>query len=126
MSSLLLLLLVPGIVPALEPLKLGQGRGRGLVEEQRHGFGLLRFGHEHRVAAKHHRLVLHLVAVDPGEDFGQPWVGDAVGYPVQQVQMPRPPRLVVHVHHADALRADGHAAACKVPELSGAGLYTLG
>lgn len=97
---------MPRVVAPLEPLELGQRRGRGLVEQQRHGFRLLGLGHEHGVAAQHHGLVLHLVPVDPGEDLGQPRVGHAVGDPVQQVQVSRAPRLVVHVHHADALRAD--------------------
>uniref|UniRef100_A0A8C2C996 Uncharacterized protein n=1 Tax=Cyprinus carpio TaxID=7962 RepID=A0A8C2C996_CYPCA len=54
-----------------------------LVEEQRHGLRLLRLGHQHGVAAQHHRLVLHLVPVDPGEDLGEPRVCDTVGDPVQ-------------------------------------------
>uniref|UniRef100_A0A8C1ML60 Uncharacterized protein n=1 Tax=Cyprinus carpio TaxID=7962 RepID=A0A8C1ML60_CYPCA len=58
-------------------------RRGGLVEEQRHGLRLLRLGHQHGVAAQHHRLVLHLVPVDPGEDLGEPRVCDTVGDPVQ-------------------------------------------
>uniref|UniRef100_A0A673JWC2 Uncharacterized protein n=1 Tax=Sinocyclocheilus rhinocerous TaxID=307959 RepID=A0A673JWC2_9TELE len=54
-----------------------------LVEEQRHGLRLLRLGHQHGVAAQHHRLVLHLVPVDPGEYLGEPRVCDTVGDPVQ-------------------------------------------
>uniref|UniRef100_A0A4W6DT44 Uncharacterized protein n=1 Tax=Lates calcarifer TaxID=8187 RepID=A0A4W6DT44_LATCA len=72
------------------------GRGRSLVQEQRHGLCLLRLGHQHCVAAQHHGLVLHL-----------PRVRDAVGYPVQQIQVSWPSGLVVHMHHPDALRADG-------------------
>uniref|UniRef100_A0AAY4A3K9 Uncharacterized protein n=1 Tax=Denticeps clupeoides TaxID=299321 RepID=A0AAY4A3K9_9TELE len=73
---------------------------------ERHGFGFVRLGHQHRVAAEHHGLVLQLVPVDPGEDFGQPRVGDAVGDPVQEVQVAGLLRLLVGVHHAYALRAD--------------------
>uniref|UniRef100_A0A8C5GPZ0 Uncharacterized protein n=1 Tax=Gouania willdenowi TaxID=441366 RepID=A0A8C5GPZ0_GOUWI len=102
-----LLLLVPGIVPAFQSLKVRQSRSRGLVEEQSHGFSLLRLGHQHRVAAQHHRLVLHLVPVDPREDAGQPRVRHAVGDPVQQVQVSGPPGLIVHMHHPDPLRTDG-------------------
>uniref|UniRef100_A0A8C3A322 Uncharacterized protein n=1 Tax=Cyclopterus lumpus TaxID=8103 RepID=A0A8C3A322_CYCLU len=75
-----------------------RGRGRGLVQQQRHGLCLLRLGHQHCVAAQHHGLVLHF-----------PRVRHAVGYPVQQVQVSRPPGLVVHMHHPDALRADGQS-----------------
>ena len=91
-----LLLLVPGIVSPLQPLELGQSRGRGLVQQQRHGLRLLRLGHQHRVAAQHHRLVLHLVPVNPREHLGQPRVRHAVGDPVQQVQVSRPLGFVVH------------------------------
>uniref|UniRef100_A0A3B4H3J1 Uncharacterized protein n=1 Tax=Pundamilia nyererei TaxID=303518 RepID=A0A3B4H3J1_9CICH len=71
-------------------------RRHRLVQQQRHGFCLLRLGHQHCVAAQHYGLVLHL-----------PRVRDAVGYPVQQVQVSRSPGLVIHMHHADALGADG-------------------
>uniref|UniRef100_A0A8C3RLP6 Uncharacterized protein n=1 Tax=Chelydra serpentina TaxID=8475 RepID=A0A8C3RLP6_CHESE len=67
-------------------------RGRGLVEQQRHGPRLLGPGQQHRVAAQRHRLVPQLVAVDPGEDAGQPRVGHAVGDAVQQVEVARPAR----------------------------------
>uniref|UniRef100_A0A3B4ZG52 Uncharacterized protein n=1 Tax=Stegastes partitus TaxID=144197 RepID=A0A3B4ZG52_9TELE len=103
---LLLLLLVPRVVAPLQPLELGQRRGGGLVQQQRHGLRLLRLGHEHRVAAQHHGFVLHLVPVNPRKDLGQPRVGHAVGDPVQQVQVSRPAGLVVHVHHPDALRSN--------------------
>uniref|UniRef100_A0A8B9U2C0 Uncharacterized protein n=1 Tax=Anas zonorhyncha TaxID=75864 RepID=A0A8B9U2C0_9AVES len=59
--------------------------GRGLVEQQSHGLRLLGLGDQHGVAAQHHRLVLQLVAVDPGEDAGQARVGHAVGDAVQQL-----------------------------------------
>uniref|UniRef100_A0A8C4FBM1 Secreted protein n=1 Tax=Dicentrarchus labrax TaxID=13489 RepID=A0A8C4FBM1_DICLA len=81
----LLLLLLPNQV-LCDRAQLGRA-------PQRHGFCLLRLGHQHCVAAQHHRLVLHLSRVR-----------DAVGYPVQQVQVSRPPGLVVHMHHPDALR----------------------
>uniref|UniRef100_A0A6I8PFD3 Uncharacterized protein n=1 Tax=Ornithorhynchus anatinus TaxID=9258 RepID=A0A6I8PFD3_ORNAN len=78
--------------------------GRGLVEQQGHGLGLLRLGDEHGVAAQHDGLVLHLVAVDPGEDLGQPGVGHAVGHPVEEVEVAGPLEgLVLGVDHADAL-----------------------
>uniref|UniRef100_A0A3B4TJN2 Uncharacterized protein n=1 Tax=Seriola dumerili TaxID=41447 RepID=A0A3B4TJN2_SERDU len=41
-----------------------------LVKKQRHGFCLLRLGHQHCVAAQHHGLVLHLVPVNPSENLG--------------------------------------------------------
>uniref|UniRef100_A0A663DYI7 Uncharacterized protein n=1 Tax=Aquila chrysaetos chrysaetos TaxID=223781 RepID=A0A663DYI7_AQUCH len=88
--------------------ELGQRRGRGLVEQQGHGLRLLGLGDQHGVAAQHHRLVLQLVAVDPGEDARQARVGHAVGDPVQQVEVAGPAQpLVLGVGHADALRADG-------------------
>uniref|UniRef100_A0A8C0Z1Z3 Uncharacterized protein n=2 Tax=Canis lupus familiaris TaxID=9615 RepID=A0A8C0Z1Z3_CANLF len=90
--SLGLLLLVPRVVPPLEPLELRQRVGRRLVEQQRHGLRLLGLGHEHRVAAQHHRLVLELVPVHPGEHLGQPRVRHAVGDAVQQVQVARAAR----------------------------------
>ncbi|MFT7818846.1 large subunit GTPase 1 homolog, partial [Arapaima gigas] len=81
----------------------------GLVQQQRHGLGLLRLGHQHGVAAQHHRLVLHLVPVDPREHLGEPRVRHAVRDAVQQVQVARPARSLVRVHHPDALRAHGEA-----------------
>uniref|UniRef100_A0A8C0TZY1 Uncharacterized protein n=1 Tax=Cyanistes caeruleus TaxID=156563 RepID=A0A8C0TZY1_CYACU len=97
-----LLLLVPRVVPLLQPAELGQCRGRSLVEQQGHGLRLLGLGDQHGVAAQHHRLVLQLVAVDPGEDTGQARVGHAVGDPVQQVEMAGPAQpLVLGVGHAD-------------------------
>uniref|UniRef100_A0A8C8APU3 Uncharacterized protein n=1 Tax=Otus sunia TaxID=257818 RepID=A0A8C8APU3_9STRI len=100
-----LLLLVPRVVPLLQPAELGQRRGRGLVEQQGHGLRLLGLGDQHGVTAQHHRLVLQLVAVDPGEDARQPRVGHAVGDPVQQVEVAGPAQpLVLGVGHADALR----------------------
>uniref|UniRef100_A0A8C5UGV5 Uncharacterized protein n=1 Tax=Malurus cyaneus samueli TaxID=2593467 RepID=A0A8C5UGV5_9PASS len=77
-----LLLLVPRVVPLLQPAELGQCRGRSLVKQQGHGLRLLGLRDQHGVAAQHHRLVLQLVAVDPGEDPGQARVGYAVGDPV--------------------------------------------
>uniref|UniRef100_A0A8D3DY89 Uncharacterized protein n=1 Tax=Scophthalmus maximus TaxID=52904 RepID=A0A8D3DY89_SCOMX len=59
------LLLAVGNALVVRSLELGQGRGRGLVQEQRHRLRLLRPGHQHRVAAQHHGLVLHLVPVNP-------------------------------------------------------------
>uniref|UniRef100_A0A674GRE6 Tektin n=1 Tax=Taeniopygia guttata TaxID=59729 RepID=A0A674GRE6_TAEGU len=85
-----LLLLVPRVVPLLQPPELGQCRGRSLVEQQGHGLRLLGLGDQHGVAAQHHRLVLQLVAVDPGEDTGQARVRHAVGDPVQQVEVAGP------------------------------------
>uniref|UniRef100_A0A8D0EG84 Prostaglandin E receptor 4 n=1 Tax=Strix occidentalis caurina TaxID=311401 RepID=A0A8D0EG84_STROC len=99
-----LLLLVPRVVPLLQSAELGQRRGRGLVEQQGHGLRLLGLGDQHGVAAQHHRLVLQLVAVDPGEDARQPRVGHAVGDPVQQVEVAGPAQpLVLGVGHADHL-----------------------
>uniref|UniRef100_A0A8D0EPB7 Uncharacterized protein n=1 Tax=Strix occidentalis caurina TaxID=311401 RepID=A0A8D0EPB7_STROC len=60
-------------------LELVEGGGGGLVEEQGHGARLVGFGDQDGVAAQHHRLVLHLVPVNPGEDLGVPAVGGAVG-----------------------------------------------
>uniref|UniRef100_A0A8C9RWB0 Uncharacterized protein n=1 Tax=Scleropages formosus TaxID=113540 RepID=A0A8C9RWB0_SCLFO len=57
---------------------------------QRHGLGLLRLGRQHGVAAQHHRLVLQLVPVDPGEDAGQARVRHAVRDAVQQVEVAGP------------------------------------
>uniref|UniRef100_A0A8C4KKI6 Uncharacterized protein n=1 Tax=Dromaius novaehollandiae TaxID=8790 RepID=A0A8C4KKI6_DRONO len=90
-----LLLLVPRVVPLLQPAELGQRRGRGLVEQQGHGLRLLGLGDEHGVAAQHHRLVLQLVAVDPGEDARQARVGHAVGDAVQQVEVAGPAQPLV-------------------------------
>uniref|UniRef100_A0A4X2KS73 Uncharacterized protein n=1 Tax=Vombatus ursinus TaxID=29139 RepID=A0A4X2KS73_VOMUR len=95
-----LLLLVARVVAPLESFEFGQGRGRRLVEQQRHGLGLLGLGHEHRMAAKHDGFVFQLVPVDPGEDLGQARVRHAVGDAVQQVQVARPlERLVVGVSY---------------------------
>uniref|UniRef100_A0A8C4V0E8 Uncharacterized protein n=1 Tax=Falco tinnunculus TaxID=100819 RepID=A0A8C4V0E8_FALTI len=69
--------------------------GRGLVEQQGHGLRFLGLGDQHGVAAQHHRLVLQLVAVDPGEDARQARVGHAVGDPVQQVEVARPAQPLV-------------------------------
>uniref|UniRef100_A0A3Q3GL28 Secreted protein n=1 Tax=Labrus bergylta TaxID=56723 RepID=A0A3Q3GL28_9LABR len=74
-----------------------------LVQQQRHGLCLLWLRHQHCVAAQHHRLVLHLVPVNPGENLGQPRVRDTICYPVQQVQVSWPPGLIVNMHHPDAL-----------------------
>uniref|UniRef100_A0A3B4CHS7 Uncharacterized protein n=1 Tax=Pygocentrus nattereri TaxID=42514 RepID=A0A3B4CHS7_PYGNA len=82
--SLGLLLLVPGIITPLEPLELSQRRRRRLVQQQRHGLGLLRLGHQHGMAAQHDGLVLQLVTIDPGKYLGQAWIGHTVGDPVQQ------------------------------------------
>uniref|UniRef100_A0A672TZY7 Uncharacterized protein n=1 Tax=Strigops habroptila TaxID=2489341 RepID=A0A672TZY7_STRHB len=71
------------------PLELVEGGGRGLVEEQGHGACLVGFGHEDGVAPQHHRLVLHLVPVDPSEHLGVPAVGGAVGDAVQEVRVAR-------------------------------------
>uniref|UniRef100_A0A8D2N259 Uncharacterized protein n=1 Tax=Zonotrichia albicollis TaxID=44394 RepID=A0A8D2N259_ZONAL len=90
-----LLLLVPRVVPLLQPAELGQCRGRSLVEQQGHGLRLLGLGDQHGVAAQHHRLVLQLVAVDPGENTGQARVGHAVGDPVQQVEVAGPAQPLV-------------------------------
>uniref|UniRef100_A0A8C5TYV4 Uncharacterized protein n=1 Tax=Malurus cyaneus samueli TaxID=2593467 RepID=A0A8C5TYV4_9PASS len=85
-----LLLDVAEIALSLEALELVEGGGRGLVEEQGHGPRLVGLGHQHGVAAQHHRLVLHLVPVHPGEHLGVPAVGGAVGDAVQQVRVARP------------------------------------
>uniref|UniRef100_A0A8B9N4N4 Uncharacterized protein n=1 Tax=Accipiter nisus TaxID=211598 RepID=A0A8B9N4N4_9AVES len=71
-------------------LELVEGGGGGLVEEQGHGASLVGFGDQDGVAAQHHRLVLHLVPVNPGEDFGVPAVGGAVSDAVQEVRVARP------------------------------------
>uniref|UniRef100_A0A8C6JKT4 Uncharacterized protein n=1 Tax=Melopsittacus undulatus TaxID=13146 RepID=A0A8C6JKT4_MELUD len=70
--------------------KRSRRRGRGLVEQQGHGLRLLGLRDQHGVAPQHHRLVLQLVAVDPGEDARQARVGHAIGDPVQQVEVARP------------------------------------
>uniref|UniRef100_A0A3Q3RFG6 Uncharacterized protein n=1 Tax=Mastacembelus armatus TaxID=205130 RepID=A0A3Q3RFG6_9TELE len=77
-----------------------------LVQQQSHGLRLLWLGHQYCVAAQHHGFVLHLVPVNPSENLGKPRIRDAVGYPVKQVQVSRPPGLVIDMHHPDALRAD--------------------
>uniref|UniRef100_A0A8C3GUM5 Uncharacterized protein n=1 Tax=Corvus moneduloides TaxID=1196302 RepID=A0A8C3GUM5_CORMO len=87
---IMLLLDVAEIALSLEALELVEGGGRGLVEEQRHGARLVGLGDQHGVAAQHHRLVLHLVPVHPGEHLGVPAVGGAVGDAVQQVRVARP------------------------------------
>uniref|UniRef100_A0A8C3HSA5 Uncharacterized protein n=1 Tax=Chrysemys picta bellii TaxID=8478 RepID=A0A8C3HSA5_CHRPI len=110
-------LLAHGFQTAAE---LGQRRGRGLVEQQRHGPRLLGPGDQHGVAAQHHRLVLQLVPVDPGEDAGQARVGHAVGDAVQQVEVARPargPLLGMHLchwllHRMAALRSRKDAVHC--------------
>uniref|UniRef100_A0A8D0BMA5 Uncharacterized protein n=1 Tax=Salvator merianae TaxID=96440 RepID=A0A8D0BMA5_SALMN len=81
----MLLLNVPGVVLPLEALELVEGRVGGLAEQDGHALGLLGLGEQHGVAAQDHRLVLHLVPVDPGEDLGVAAVGHAVGDAVQQV-----------------------------------------
>uniref|UniRef100_A0A8B9DNJ7 Uncharacterized protein n=1 Tax=Anser cygnoides TaxID=8845 RepID=A0A8B9DNJ7_ANSCY len=86
----MLLLDVADVVLPLEPLELVEGGGGGLEEEQGHGARRGGFGDEDGVAAQHHRLVLHLVPVDPREHLGVPPVGRAVGDAVQQVRVARP------------------------------------
>uniref|UniRef100_A0A8C3QAG0 Uncharacterized protein n=1 Tax=Geospiza parvula TaxID=87175 RepID=A0A8C3QAG0_GEOPR len=83
-------------------LELVEGGGRGLVEEQGHGARLVGLGDQHGVAAQHHRLVLHLVPVHPGEHLGVPAVGGAVGDAVQQVRVARGPRRPAPHPHAAA------------------------
>uniref|UniRef100_A0A8B9FSG8 Uncharacterized protein n=1 Tax=Amazona collaria TaxID=241587 RepID=A0A8B9FSG8_9PSIT len=82
-----LLLDVAEVVLPLEPLELVEGGRGGLVEEQGHGARLVGLGHEDGVAPQHHRLVLHLVPVDPREHLGVPAVGGAVGDAVQEVPL---------------------------------------
>uniref|UniRef100_A0A667ZKG3 Uncharacterized protein n=1 Tax=Myripristis murdjan TaxID=586833 RepID=A0A667ZKG3_9TELE len=65
-----LLLAVTEITLALEPLKLAEGGGGVLVEAD-------------GVAPEHHRHVLDLVPVDPGQDLGPTRVRRAVRDPVQ-------------------------------------------
>uniref|UniRef100_A0A8C6XFK2 Uncharacterized protein n=1 Tax=Naja naja TaxID=35670 RepID=A0A8C6XFK2_NAJNA len=83
-------------------------RRRCLVKQQRHGAGLLRLGDQHGVAAEQHRLVLHLVAVDPGEEARKARVRHAVGDAVQQVEVARAGRSLGRHgrRQADALRPD--------------------
>uniref|UniRef100_A0A663DNH4 Uncharacterized protein n=1 Tax=Aquila chrysaetos chrysaetos TaxID=223781 RepID=A0A663DNH4_AQUCH len=84
-------------------LELVEGGGGGLVEEQGHGASLVGFGDQDGVAAQHHRLVLHLVPVNPGEDFGVPAVGGAVSDAVQEVRVARPAGSLLAGGHTDAL-----------------------
>uniref|UniRef100_A0A665UST1 Uncharacterized protein n=1 Tax=Echeneis naucrates TaxID=173247 RepID=A0A665UST1_ECHNA len=86
-----LLLAVPEIALAFQPLEFAEGRRGVLVETV--GDGL----------AKHHCHVLDLVSVDPGQDLGPAGVSGAVGDPVQGVKMNRFlfPRFVCV--HPDAL-----------------------
>uniref|UniRef100_A0A8C4TR41 Uncharacterized protein n=1 Tax=Falco tinnunculus TaxID=100819 RepID=A0A8C4TR41_FALTI len=91
------------IVLPLEPLELVEGGGGGLVEEQGHGARLVGFGDQDSVAAQHHRLVLHLVPVNPGEDLGVPAVGGTVGDAVQEVRMAGPAGSLLAWGHPDAL-----------------------
>uniref|UniRef100_A0A493TLR8 Uncharacterized protein n=1 Tax=Anas platyrhynchos platyrhynchos TaxID=8840 RepID=A0A493TLR8_ANAPP len=85
------------------PLELVEGGGGGLEEEQRHGARRGGFGDQDGVAAQHHRLVLHLVPVNPGENLGVPPVGGAVGDTVQQVRVARPAGPLLAGRHADAM-----------------------
>uniref|UniRef100_A0A8B9ZV64 Uncharacterized protein n=1 Tax=Anas zonorhyncha TaxID=75864 RepID=A0A8B9ZV64_9AVES len=97
----MLLLDVAAVVLPLEPLELVEGGGGGLEEEQRHGVRRGGFGDQDGVAAQHHRLVLHLVPVNPGENLGVPPVGGAVGDAVQQVRVARPAGPLLTGRHAD-------------------------
>uniref|UniRef100_A0A8B9ZDW5 Uncharacterized protein n=1 Tax=Buteo japonicus TaxID=224669 RepID=A0A8B9ZDW5_9AVES len=89
-------------------LELVEGGGGGLVEEQGHGASLVGFGDQDGVAAQHHRLVLHLVPVNPGEDFGVPAVGGAVSDAVQEVRVARPAGSLLAGGHTDALGSQLH------------------
>uniref|UniRef100_A0A674KAV7 Uncharacterized protein n=1 Tax=Terrapene triunguis TaxID=2587831 RepID=A0A674KAV7_9SAUR len=86
-----LLASAPGVVLSLQALEVAEGGAGRLVEQPRHGPRLLRLGEQRGVAAQHHRLVLHLVPVDPGEELGVAAVHRAVGDAAQQVGMARPP-----------------------------------
>uniref|UniRef100_A0A8C3K1J2 Uncharacterized protein n=1 Tax=Calidris pygmaea TaxID=425635 RepID=A0A8C3K1J2_9CHAR len=102
-SSSPLLLDVTEIVLPLEAFELVEGGGGGLVEEEGHGARLVGFGDQDGVAAQNHRLVLHLVPVNPGEDLGVPAVGGAVGDAVQEVRVARPAGSLLAGGHTDAL-----------------------
>uniref|UniRef100_A0A3B3XXJ0 Uncharacterized protein n=1 Tax=Poecilia mexicana TaxID=48701 RepID=A0A3B3XXJ0_9TELE len=82
-----LLLAVPEIALTLQPLELAESRGGVLVEAQGDSLGFLRLADQHGMTPEHHRHVLHLVPVDPSQDFGPAWVGCAVGDSVQRIQM---------------------------------------
>uniref|UniRef100_A0AAY4CWJ2 Uncharacterized protein n=1 Tax=Denticeps clupeoides TaxID=299321 RepID=A0AAY4CWJ2_9TELE len=82
-----LLAAVAEVAPPLQPLELAEGGGGVLQEAGGEGAGLLRPGQQDGVAAQHHRLVLHLVPVDPGEDLGPVGVGGAVGDAVEGVEV---------------------------------------
>uniref|UniRef100_A0A8C7E3N5 Uncharacterized protein n=1 Tax=Naja naja TaxID=35670 RepID=A0A8C7E3N5_NAJNA len=88
------LLAPPRVAPPLQPLELVEGGGRGLEEEPGRRLRLLGPGEQHRVAAQRHRLVLHLVPVDPGQDPRVAPVGPAEGDAVQQVGVPGPAALL--------------------------------
>uniref|UniRef100_A0A8C8B5Z0 Uncharacterized protein n=1 Tax=Otus sunia TaxID=257818 RepID=A0A8C8B5Z0_9STRI len=94
-------------------LELVEGGGGGLVEEQGHGARLVGFGDQDGVAAQHHRLVLHLVPVNPGEDLGVPAVGGAVGDAVQEVRVARPAGSLLAGHTPRAPRPVARAPVPK-------------
>uniref|UniRef100_A0A8C8S9M1 Uncharacterized protein n=1 Tax=Pelusios castaneus TaxID=367368 RepID=A0A8C8S9M1_9SAUR len=74
-----------------------------LLQQPGHGPRLLRLGDQHGVAAQHHRLVFHLVPVDPGEDPRVAPVGHAVGDAVEQVGVAGPPAALLARGHAEAV-----------------------
>uniref|UniRef100_A0A8C5CL34 Uncharacterized protein n=1 Tax=Gadus morhua TaxID=8049 RepID=A0A8C5CL34_GADMO len=79
---MLLLLPVPEVALALQPLELAEGGGGVAVQAAGDPAGLLRPAEQHCVAAQHHRHVLDLVPVDPRQDLGPAGVGGAAGDPV--------------------------------------------
>uniref|UniRef100_A0A3B5K0D6 Uncharacterized protein n=1 Tax=Takifugu rubripes TaxID=31033 RepID=A0A3B5K0D6_TAKRU len=82
-----LLLAVPEVALALQPLELAEG-GRGvLVEALRNRPSLLGLADQDGVTPEHHGHVFDLVSVDPRQDFGPAGVGAAVGDSVQRVQV---------------------------------------
>lgn len=82
-----LLLAVPEVTLTLQPLELAEGGGGILVEAVGDGLGLLWLANQYCMTPKHHRHVLDLVPVDPGQDFGPARVSAAVGDSVQRVKM---------------------------------------
>uniref|UniRef100_A0A3Q3FX91 Secreted protein n=1 Tax=Labrus bergylta TaxID=56723 RepID=A0A3Q3FX91_9LABR len=73
----LLLLAVPEIALALQPLELAEGGGGVLVEAVGDGLGLLRLADQDGVTPEDHGHVLDLVPVDPRQDLRPARVGDS-------------------------------------------------
>uniref|UniRef100_A0A8C7YNB0 Uncharacterized protein n=1 Tax=Oryzias sinensis TaxID=183150 RepID=A0A8C7YNB0_9TELE len=91
----LLLLAMPEVTLALQPLKLAEGGGGVLVEAAGDGLGLLRLAKQDSVTPEYHRHVLDLVSVDPSQDFGAVWVRCATRDSVQRLIGPSAAFLLI-------------------------------